>query len=118
MRIACLIAAGLLAAPALAAERPHNAKFSRAADPRPRFSAPVGYAARAVRTRRLASPGYGGIQLIGRVRGPRPLIPTGYEVPGGTYYINNGITFNNNLPAALPKIFYDRFDREKGGTSQ
>src|SRR5215470_5944869 len=71
MRIACLIAAGLLlAAPALAAERPHNAKYSRAADPRPRFSAPVGYAARAVHTRRLARPvarrlvggyGYGGI---------------------------------------------------------
>ena len=133
MRIARLIAAGLLlAAPALAAERPHNAKYSRAADPRPGFSAPVRYAARAVHTKRLARPvagrlvggyGYGGIQLIGRVRGPRPLIPTGYEVPGGTFYINNsgyvgGITFDNGRAAALPKIFWDRLERESGGTAQ
>jgi len=96
MRIACLIAAGLLlAAPALAAERPHNAKYSRAADPIPRFSAPVRHAVRAVRTRpvarRLGGYGYGyrEAQLIGRVRGPRPLIPTGYEVPGGTFYMAN-----------------------------
>jgi len=128
MRIACLIAAGLLlASPALAAQRPHNAKYSRAADPRPRLSAPVGYAAPAVRTRRLARPlvggyGYGRIQLIGRVRGPRPLIPTGYEVPGGTFYINNsgyvgGVTFDANFPAALPKVFWDRLERQSAGGS-
>ena len=130
MRIARLIAAGLLlAAPALAAERPHNAKYSRAADPIPRFSAPVRHAVRAVRTRpvarRLGGYGYGyrEAQLIGRVRGPRPLIPTGYEVPGGTFYITNsggyvgGITFDNGRPAALPKIFWDRVERESGGTS-
>ena len=122
MRIACLTAACLLlASPAALADpyrghqRPHYAA--------PRHYAPARRVARPIARRLVGGYGYGGIQLIGRVRGPRPLIPTGYQVPGGTFYINNsgyvgGITFDNGRPAALPKIFWDRFDRESGGTAQ
>ena len=110
MRIACLTAACLLLASAAALGDPYRGH-------RPHY--------RASPVSRLARPtayGYGEYRLVGRVRGPRPLQPSGYEVPGGTFYINNsgylgGITFNNGRPAALAKVFFDRLERESGGSS-
>src|SRR5262249_49180781 len=111
-----------------------DTRFSRVADPRPRFDAPTRHTARArhaVRTRRLARPiaprlmrrlsngnalvgggdGYREAQLVVRNRSPRPLVHTGYQVPGATFYLNSGITFDTPTPTALPKIFFERVDR-------